>query len=115
MLKKILIGIVAGIISGLFSTGGGMILVPAFIYLLEIDERKARATTIACILPMVIITSIFYFKSDYIDFELGLQCAIGGIIGGFLGANFLNKMPEYILKITFIIFIIYIAVRFISG
>ena len=46
MLKKIIIGITAGIISGLFSTGGGMILVPAFLYVLKISEKKARATSI---------------------------------------------------------------------
>ena len=115
MLKKILIGIVAGIISGLFSTGGGMILVPAFIYLLKIDERKARATSIMCVLFMVLATSIFYFKSNYINFEIGIQCAIGGIIGGFLGAKFLDKMPEKILKIAFIVFIIYVGIKFIGG
>lgn len=114
MLKKILIGIVAGIISGLFSTGGGMILVPAFIYVLNMNQKEARATSIACILPMVITTSIFYAKSNYIDWNIGIECAIGGIIGGFFGANFLNKVPDYILKISFIVFILYIALKMIG-
>ena len=114
MLKKILIGLTAGIISGLFSTGGGMILVPAFIYLLEINERKARATSILCIFAMVITTSIFYFKSNYINLKISVQCAIGGAIGGFIGAKILNKLPEFVLKITFIIFIIYIGLKFIG-
>lgn len=107
MLKKIIIGIVAGIISGLFSTGGGLILVPAFIYLLKIDEIKSRATSILCILPMVITTSIFYNKNDYIDWKIGISCAIGGMIGGFFGSKFLKKIPVYILNIAFIIFMIY--------
>ena len=59
MIKKMIIGILAGIISGLFSTGGGMILVPAFIHLLEIENTKARRTSIFCILPMVITRSFF--------------------------------------------------------
>ena len=42
MVKKILIGLIVGIISGLFSTGGGMILVPAFIYFLKLNEKQAR-------------------------------------------------------------------------
>lgn len=113
MLKKVLIGITAGIVSGLFSTGGGMILVPAFIYLLKIDQRKARATSITCILAMVLTTSIFYFKNDYLNLEIGVQCAIGGIIGSILGAKFLNKLPENVLKILFIFFISYIAFKFI--
>ena len=114
MLKIILIGITAGIVSGFFSTGGGMILVPAFIYLLKMNEKQARATSIACILPMVITTSFFYAKNDYINWKVGLLCAIGGIIGGFLGSKFLNKIPDWILKLLFIIFLIYMALKMIG-
>ena len=114
MLIKIFIGITAGIISGLFSTGGGMILVPAFIYLLKIEQRKARATSILCVFFMVLTTCIFYIKNHYINFEIGIQCAIGGIIGGLIGSKFLNKFPEYILRITFIIFMMYVGIKFLT-
>ena len=115
MLKKIFIGIVAGIISGLFSTGGGMILVPAFIYFLNMNEKEARATSLTCILPMVITTSIFYAKSNYINLSLGLICAVGGVIGGFIGAKFINKFPDWFLKSSFIAFLIYIAIKMINS
>lgn len=115
MIKKILIGFIAGIISGLFSTGGGMILVPAFIYFLKLNEKQARATSIMCVLTIVVTTSIFYMKKNYINFELGFQCAIGGIIGGFLGTKILNKMKDSSLKVIFIIFILYISLKFITG
>ena len=59
-LKKIFIGFMAGVISGLFTAGGGLILVPAFMYMLKIEPKKARATSIFCILPMVITTAFFY-------------------------------------------------------
>ncbi len=114
MLKKIIIGIIAGIVSGFFSTGGGMILVPAYIYILKLNEKESRATSIACILPMVIASSIFYAKNKYIDWKIGILCAIGGIIGGFLGSKFLNKIPDEILKTTFIIFLIYVGIRMIG-
>ena len=115
MLKKIIIGLTAGIISGLFSTGGGMILVPAFIYFLKLNEKEARATSIMCVLAIVITTTVFYFKNNYINFELAISCAIGGAIGGIIGAKLLNKVSDKILKITFIIFIGYIALKFILG
>ena len=79
-LKKLLIGVIAGIISGLFSTGGGLILVPAFLYFLNLDAVKTRATSIMCILPMVLTTSFFYAKNQYVDWKLGIYCAIGGVI-----------------------------------
>ena len=87
-IKKIIIGLLAGFISGLFSTGGGLILVPAFTYLLELDTVEARATSIMCILPMVLTTSFFYAKNKYIDWRLGFLCAIGGIIGSYIGSKY---------------------------
>lgn len=107
MLKKGLIGICAGIISGLFSTGGGMILVPAFVYLLNVEETRARGTSVFCILPMVITSSFFYYKDNFIDWKIAIFCAIGGTIGGFIGAKLLKKLPVKVFKIMFIIFLIY--------
>lgn len=107
MLKKVLIGICAGIISGLFSTGGGMILVPAFVYLLNVEETRARGTSIFCILPMVITSGLFYYKDNFIDWKIAILCAIGGSIGGFIGAKLLKKLPVKVFKIMFIIFLIY--------
>ena len=107
MLKKILIGVLAGTICGLFGTGGGLILVPAFIYMLKMNPKKSRATSICCMLVMVITSSIFYYKNNYINWQVGLLCAIGGIFGGYLGAKLLKKVPDYILKIFFICFLLY--------
>ncbi len=115
MKKNIIIGILAGIISGLFSTGGGMILVPAFIYLLKLDDTKARGTSVFCILPMVIASSIFYYKGNYINWNTALLCATGGAIGGYIGAKLLKKLPKKVLKIAFAIFLTYVSFRMITS
>ena len=109
MFKKILIGLFAGIICGLFGTGGGLILVPSFIYLLKKEPKNARATSICCMLVMVIASSVFYYEGNYINWKIGILCAIGGIIGGYLGAKILKKVPDYILKIVFTCFLIYVS------
>ena len=109
MITKIILGLLAGGICGFFGTGGGMILVPAFVYMLKIDSKKARGTSICCMLVMVITSSIFYYKNNYINWKIGLLCAIGGIIGGYFGAKILKKVPDYILKIAFICFLIYVS------
>ncbi|MCI8443977.1 MAG: sulfite exporter TauE/SafE family protein [Clostridia bacterium] len=113
-IKKIIIGMLAGIVSGLFSTGGGMILVPAFIHLLELEDTKARGTSVFCILPMVVTSSFFYYKGNYINWKLALLCAIGGAIGGYMGAKLLKKLPEKILKMAFTIFLIYVSFKMIT-
>lgn len=113
MMKKICIGIISGFITGLFATGGGTILIPAFVYFLSMSEKEARATAICCVLPATIISFIFYYKDKYVDLKLGILAAIGGIIGAIIGQKLLNKLSDRILKICFIIFLIYVSVRFI--
>ena len=113
MLKKIVVGLFAGIVNGLFATGGGMIVVPALIYLFKLGQTKARATSVFIVLPMVVTSGIFYYKNKFINWELGILCAIGGIIGGFIGAKLLKKMPERLLRIAFTCFIIYVSIRMI--
>lgn len=76
MWKKIAIGLFAGMITGLFGSGGGMILVPAFTFFLHLGEKEARATSVFCILPMVCASSFFYIKSSYIDFGASVLCAV---------------------------------------
>jgi len=113
MKKIILIGIIAGFISGFFATGGGMILVPAFLYILKIEDKKARATAAMCILPMVVASGVFYYQNNYIDWKLGVLCALGGIPGGYLGTKILKRLDAKYFKIAFICFLIYTSIKFI--
>lgn len=113
MWKIILIGLVAGFVSGLFATGGGMILVPAFIYFLKLNEKKARGTSLFAILPMVITSSIFYYNNNYINWKIGILCAIGGVIGGIIGSKMLKKLSDKTLRLFFAIFLMYVSIKMI--
>lgn len=113
MIKKVFIGILAGFISGLFASGGGMIVVPAFVHIFKMDEGPARATCIFAILPMVITSGLFYYNNNFLDWSIGIKCAIGGIVGGFIGAKLLKKLSAKALKIAFIIFLSYVSIKMI--
>lgn len=113
MIKKILIGLMAGLASGFFASGGGMIVVPALVYLLNLEEAKARATSIFVILPMVLTSAFFYYRNNYIDWKIGILCAIGGMVGGYIGSKLLKKIPAKYLKIAFTIFLVYVSTRMI--
>ena len=113
MIKKIVLGVLAGFISGLFAAGGGMIVVPAFIHIFKLKEAEARATSVFVILPMVVTSGLFYYNNNYMDWTIGIKCAIGGIIGGFIGSKLLKKLSDKILKILFIIFLIYVSIKMI--
>ena len=110
-MKNAIIGIIAGIISGMFSAGGGLILVPAYVYILKLSEKEARATSLFCITPMVILTAIIYHQNNFIDWSLGIKCAIGGILGGMLGGKLLNKISDRYLQIAFILFLFYAGIN----
>lgn len=113
MIKRIIIGLIAGFISGLFAAGGGMVIVPAFIHIFKLQEAEARATSVFAILPMVITSGLLYYNNNYIDSNIGIRCAIGGIIGGFIGAKLLKKLPDKVLKISFVIFLGYTSIKMI--
>lgn len=115
MLKKISIGVISGVISGLFAAGGGMIVVPALIHIFKLEDAKARATSVFAILPMVVVSGLFYYKNDYIDWNLGIKCAIGGIIGGIIGAKLLKKMSSKTLRTLFVIFLAYTSIKMIMA
>ena len=93
--------------------GGGMILVPALTSIIELDEVKSRATSITVILFMVITSSFFYFKWDYIDWNISLKCAIGGIIGGIIGSKLLVRISKKYLNLLFLVFLFYSSIRMI--
>jgi len=112
-IKLLLIGIVIGLVNGLFGSGGGTIAVPALVILLGLDQHKAHATAISIIFPLSIISSFLYFRHDNLNLRLAQLVALGGIIGSYIGAKSLTKVPTNILRKIFGIFMIIAAIRMI--
>lgn len=109
----IIAGFFAGMISGFFGAGGGLILVPFMTFLLKENEITARATTIMCIFFMVLTSSFFYFRENSIDWWIAAKCSIGGVIGGYIGSKLLINLNKNILRILFVIFLIYAGIKMI--
>ncbi|AFS78056.1 putative permease [Gottschalkia acidurici 9a] len=110
-LKILFIGLITGIVNGLFGSGGGTIVVPALVFLLHIEDHKSHATAISIILPLTIISTFIYFRNGIIDFKVALIIASGGIIGGYIGAKLLNKVPRSMLRKIFGLFMIIAGLR----
>lgn len=100
-LKSILSGALAGLVNGLFGGGGGMIIVPALTKLLKREEHKAHATAILIILPLSILSGIFYASFGSFDLGIGIPVIIGVTIGGVVGAFILSKISSKWLTIIF--------------
>lgn len=97
----ILIGIISGILNGLFGSGGGCIVVPSMEKFLKIDEKKSHATAIAVILMTSVVSSYLYMRGGFFDFKIWLPVTVGGLVGGWVGALLLSKISVKILKIVF--------------
>lgn len=109
--KYAMIGIATGLCNGLFGSGGGTIAVPSMEMVLGVEEHKAHATAIAIILPLTLISIFFYIRNHFVDWNLTWQASIGGIVGGYVGACILKRIPSGILRKIFGIFMIIAAVR----
>jgi len=105
----IILGIIAGIINGMFSTGAGMILVPSYIYLLKKDEYTSRCTSIFVILIFCVINIIIYSKSIMFRF-LYLPIILSSIIGTVIGMKLVYKINKDILSVIFAIFTIIMGI-----
>ena len=99
-------GLIAGLINGVFGGGGGMIVVPMLTNLLDCKQKLAHATAILIILPLSIVSGLFYAAFGSINLRVGLPTGAGVIIGGVIGALLLKKLSSKIVVIIFSILII---------
>ena len=109
--KLLLIGFITGLINGLFGSGGGTVLVPCLVFLMDVEDHKAHATAIAIILPLSILSSIIYYRHNVVDISLTANVAIGSVLGGIVGSMSLKKLPVNILRKFFGVIMIVAAVR----
>ncbi|MFB6612185.1 sulfite exporter TauE/SafE family protein [Agromyces sp. NPDC056379] len=105
------IGAVGGLLSGAFGVGGGILMVPLFVMFAGMDQRRASATSLAAIVPTAIVGSITYFVNGEVDVIPALFVAAGGIIGSWIGARLLRRLPLGWLRWMFIALLVAVAVR----
>lgn len=78
---------------------------------MKLDEYKARGTTLITVFPAILVASIFYATYNYFDLNNVVKVVIGGVIGGFVGAKLMRKIPKFYLEIIFDIFLIGISIK----
>ncbi len=108
------IGLVAGILSGLFGIGGGTVIIPALVMILGFTQHKAQGTSlVALLLPVGILGAIRYWKAGEVDFIAGIIIAAGLFVGAYFGAGWAVGLSEVWLKRAFGIFFILLGLKYI--
>jgi uncharacterized protein len=111
VLRVVLVGIVAGFLSGLFGVGGGILIVPALVLVLRFDQRLAHGTSLAAVLPIAISSLASYTLEDSVDWPVGLLLAVGAVGGAVIGTYILHRLPYDTLAVAFTILLLLTAVR----
>jgi uncharacterized membrane protein YfcA len=102
MFLYILLGVVAGILSGLIGIGGGIIIVPALVLMFGLSQHTAQGTTLALMVPPIgLLAAWMYYKEGFVDLKIAAFVCLGFFVGGLLGAKFAAKIPDDILRKIF--------------
>jgi uncharacterized membrane protein YfcA len=108
----IVVGILAGALSGFVGVGGGIIIVPAMIYFLHMSQKDAQGVSLAVLLmPVGVLGAMNYYREGHLHFGYALIIAIGFIAGSYFGSKYALKLPTHIVKFVFGLLLLFIAAQ----
>ncbi len=113
LIHKISIGSLAGLLPGLLGIGTGVILVPAFIYILSAPVKLAMASSLTCFSVNALISSGFKYWQGFIDLNVALPICLGTLLGANAGAMLNKRTSSNVLKLVFGLIFSYVAGKFI--
>jgi uncharacterized membrane protein YfcA len=115
-LLLLVIGVSAGISSGIFGIGGGILIVPALMYWAKFSQHAAIGTSLAILLPPVGLAAVTeYYRSGNVDLKAAGIVAAGVLVGGWLGAYLANQVNGQTLKLIFGLFVLAMGAYLIAG
>ena len=110
----IAIGLMTGVFGGIFGVGGAVIMIPAMVYFLSVDQHTAQGTSLAVMLPPIGLFSAYnYYKAGQVNIWYAVIIAVTFMIGGYFGSMIALKLPENLMKKIFGVFLLLTALRLI--
>jgi uncharacterized membrane protein YfcA len=108
----IIVGVAAGILSGMVGVGGGIIIVPCLVFFLGYSQKTAQGNSLALLLlPLGILGVLNYHKQGHIDFKVVIAMAVGFILGNYYGSKWALTINEDKLKKVFAIILLLAAIK----
>jgi uncharacterized membrane protein YfcA len=104
------IGLGAGVLSGLFGVGGGIIMVPAMVLAAGLPQQRASATSLAAIVPIAAVGALVFGRAESVDLVAAGVLVIGSLAGVQLGTLVMARLDDDRLRIGFAIFMVVVAV-----
>ena len=112
MILTLVIGLLAGVLSGLFGIGGGVVIVPSLLYIMKFEPTMATGTSLAALLlPVGAIGAWQYYRAGQVNITAALLLALGLLLGAGVGARVALSLPQATLRKLFAVFLAFVAVR----
>ena len=116
IIPYLLLGMLAGILSGLVGIGGGILIVPALVYLFGFTQQQAQGTTLALLVPPIgVFAAWTYYSQGFVDVKVAAVIAAGFVVGSLFGARFATGVSNEFLGKVFGIFLVLIGLKMIFG
>jgi len=110
----LIVGFLAGALSGMVGIGGGIILVPAFVYFLNMSQQQAQGTTLAMFLMPIGILGVYnYYQKGYVDVKIALLVAITFVLGSYFGSKIAISVDQAAIRKIFGVTILLVALKMI--
>ena len=112
LLVFLAIGVIAGVLSGLFGIGGGILIIPSLIFFAKFHTKLAIGTSLgAMLLPVGLLGAYAYYLQGHVHLKASLLIGLGLFLGAFLGARVAQTIPGPTLQRMFAVFIVLMAIR----
>jgi uncharacterized membrane protein YfcA len=116
LLGLALVGLAAGVFSGLVGIGGGILIVPALVFLFSMTQHQAQGTTLALLVPPIgALGAWTYYKQGYVDLRVAALVAAGFFLGSLLGARYSIGLSDTVLARIFGTSVILIGAKMLLG
>jgi len=110
------IGLVAGVLAGVFGLGGGVVIVPALIYLAGFSQHRATGTSLAVLLPPIGFAAMWkYYRHDNVNVRAAMIIAAAVFVGGWVGAVVANRVSGPYLRLAFGVFVVVLGLSLMVG
>lgn len=112
LLILLLIGLLAGTISGFLGIGGGIVIIPALVYLMGYSQHNAQGTSLGLLLPPIgLLAVINYHNAGYVNIKAAAIMCVTFVIGSYLASKIAVDLPETVIKKMFAVFLLFYSIK----
>jgi hypothetical protein len=112
----VLLGLIAGIFSGLIGIGGAIIIIPVLVLLFGLSQHTAQGTTLALMVPPIgLLAAWTYYKEGFVNLKIAGLICIGFFLGGLIGAKFATEISDQLLRKIFGVVLLLASLKMILG